>query len=78
MEIHIRIKHLSTESLKGLLGMREKPSVLSSDFKFSEEPNARLMDICKAIGADTYLAGKGGADYMDNEPEVKKGKKVKK
>jgi hypothetical protein len=53
------------ESLKGLLDMGEIPSVLSSDFKLSEEPTDRLIDICKALGADTYLAGKGGADYMD-------------
>jgi len=55
------------ETLKGLLGMGEIPSVLSSDFKLSEEPTDRLIDICKALGADTYLAGKGGADYMDLE-----------
>lgn len=55
------------ESLKGLLDMGEIPSVLSSDFKLSEEPTDRLIDICKALGADTYLAGKGGADYMDLE-----------
>ena len=55
------------ESLKGLLDMGEKPSVLSSDFKLSEEPTDRLIDICKALGADIYLAGKGGADYMDLE-----------
>ena len=55
------------ESLKGLLDMGEIPSVLSSDFKLGEEPTDRLIDICKALGADTYLAGKGGADYMDLE-----------
>jgi hypothetical protein len=55
------------ESLKGLLDIGEILSVLSSDFKLSEEPTERLIDICKALGADTYLAGKGGADYMDLE-----------
>jgi len=30
-----------------------------------EEPNERLIDICKYFSADTYLAGKGGAEYMD-------------
>ena len=26
---------------------------------------ARLVEICKQLGADTYLAGPGGKDYMD-------------
>lgn len=64
------------ETLKGLLDMREKPSVFSSDLKLSEEPTDRLIDICKALGADTYLAGKGGADYMDLERFEKNGLNV--
>ncbi|MCK5419622.1 MAG: WbqC family protein, partial [Desulfobacterales bacterium] len=28
-------------------------------------PTDRLIDICKALGADTYLAGQGAAGYMD-------------
>ena len=55
------------ESIKGLPDMKGKPAVLSSDFKLRDEPTDRLIDICKALGADTYLAGKGGADYMDLE-----------
>jgi hypothetical protein len=38
-----------------------------------EEPTDRLIDICKALGADTYLAGQGGADYMDLERFEKNG-----
>ena len=64
------------ETLKGLLDMGDKPSVLSSDFKLSEEPTDRLIDICKALGADTYLAGKGGTDYMDVERFEKNGLKL--
>lgn len=30
----------------------------------SDDPTQRLIDICKHTGADTYLAGAAGADYM--------------
>ena len=33
----------------------------------SEEPTARLLDICRHFKADTYLAGAGGKDYMECE-----------
>lgn len=31
----------------------------------SEEPNARLIEICKKVGANRYIAGKGGKNYID-------------
>ncbi len=31
----------------------------------SAEPTGRLLDLCLAVGADTYLAGQDGAGYMD-------------
>lgn len=31
----------------------------------SENPSKRLVDICRALKADTYLAGAGGIGYMD-------------
>lgn len=30
----------------------------------SSDPTQRLIDICKHVGADTYLAGAGGQSYM--------------
>jgi hypothetical protein len=56
--------------------MQEKSTVLSSDLELREEPTDRLIDICKALGADTYLAGQGGADYMDLERFEKNGLKL--
>jgi len=41
------------------------PLHLASSFMTREEPTARLIDLCKALGADTYLAGAGGRNYMD-------------
>ena len=30
----------------------------------SPDPTGRLLDLCRAVGADTYLAGQDGARYM--------------
>ncbi len=39
--------------------------VIASGLDPLTDPSGRLVDICKKLGADTYLAGKGGTDYMD-------------
>jgi len=31
----------------------------------AEDPTARLIALCRAVGGDTYLAGRDGARYMD-------------
>ncbi len=41
-----------------------RSSVLGS---LSEEPTMRLIEICKKVGADTYLSGAGGHDYLNKE-----------
>ena len=38
---------------------------VASQFELSEEPTERLIGICRAVGADAYLAGSGGRSYMD-------------
>ena len=53
------------ECLKDALQMKEKKTIISSELTPREDPTDRLIDICKELGADTYLAGQGGADYMD-------------
>jgi hypothetical protein len=53
------------ECLRDALQLQEKTTVISSEFNLREEPTDRLIDICKALGADTYLAGKGAAGYMN-------------
>ena len=44
---------------------------LASDLAVSDGPRpdatARLVAICRAVGADTYLAGRDGARYLDAE-----------
>ena len=64
------------ELLKDALQMQEKKTIISSELTLREEPTDRLIDICKALGADTYLAGQGGADYMDVARFEKNGLKV--
>ena len=64
------------ERLKDALQLQEKTTIISSELTLREEPTDRLIDICKALGADTYLAGQGGAGYMDVVRFEKNGLKV--
>jgi hypothetical protein len=62
--------------LRAALGIDTKPTVVSSEMDLRDEPNGRLIDICKAVGADTYLAGPDGTKYMDLERFEKNGIKI--
>lgn len=41
------------------------PVSLASQLSGEGTSTARLVSICRELGADTYLAGSGGHDYMD-------------
>ena len=42
------------------------PARLASSLGVSAvDPTERLITLCRAVGADTYLAGRDGARYMD-------------
>lgn len=41
------------------------PRILASSLAAREEPTDRLIDLCRAAGGTTYLAGQGGLEYMD-------------
>lgn len=41
--------------------------ILSSTLSINETSTERIISICKAIGADTYLSGSGGAKYQDEK-----------
>lgn len=56
-----------TERLREVLGIAHKPAVRSSTLACAQDPTGRLIDICRALGADTYLAGAGAAGYMETE-----------
>jgi hypothetical protein len=57
----------SAEWLAGKLGVTA-PTRLASELALPEaqgDATARLVGLCRAVGADTYLAGRDGALYMD-------------
>ena len=59
-----------------LLGIKTK-FLLSSELDVEGKSNERLVNICKKIGADTYLSGKGAVDsYLDKNMFTKNNIKV--
>ena len=49
----------------------------ASDMVLTEEPNQRLIEICQHLGADTYLAGIGGKQYMEVDRFTEQGIEVR-
>jgi hypothetical protein len=41
------------------------PVVRESELKSGGKATERLVNVCKAVGADTYVSGRGGRNYMD-------------
>jgi hypothetical protein len=62
--------------LAEILGISTSLHVASELTAFPEDPDERLIAITKHFGADTYLAGAGGLDYMDLDRYEKNGVKV--
>ncbi len=61
------IDKLNADSIKlitGWMGIKT-PIKISSNHVLHGESTVRLINICRHFGADTYLAGAGGKDYMD-------------
>ncbi|OGP52747.1 MAG: hypothetical protein A2Y65_12140 [Deltaproteobacteria bacterium RBG_13_52_11] len=56
-----------------MLGARKKTEVASALGDLPKEPSERLAAICESVGADTYLSGAGGRNYLDLEPFNNKG-----
>jgi hypothetical protein len=50
-----------------MLNLEPKPTVMASDLQLSDDPSDRLIDICKTLGADSYLSGQDGIKYMNIE-----------
>jgi len=63
----------AVQKLVEILGI-ETPIYIASELgKFPQDPDERLIAITKYFGADTYLAGSGGRDYMNLEKYKKSG-----
>ena len=69
------VNRASIEWLRQVLGI-DTPLARASDMQVSEDPSQRLVDICRIVGADTYLAGADGRNYMDLEPFAAAGLEV--
>lgn len=59
--------------LAAILGIDTPLYVASELGAFPEDPDERLIAIAKHFGADTYLAGSGGRDYMDLDRYARSG-----
>ena len=59
--LNIRLVRELTE----LLGIPTPLRLASEMGDFPEDPDERLIAICKHLGAETYLAGIGGKNYME-------------
>ncbi|HRY29193.1 MAG TPA: WbqC family protein [Elusimicrobiota bacterium] len=54
----------------------DTPIVRSSEFHVRSKKTERLVALCLAVGADTYLSGQGARDYLDESLFARAGLKV--
>ena len=45
----------------------DTPYILSSKLNVKGSKSELIINLCKEVGATTYLSGKGGLDYLDKE-----------
>jgi hypothetical protein len=62
--------------LAEILGISTPIYIASKLHAFPEDPDERLIEIARHFGADAYLAGSGGRDYMNLDKFDKKRIKV--
>ena len=62
--------------IREMLNLKEKKVVLASTLSLSDDPTERLIDICRALGGDTYLSGQDGVNYMNLEGFNQRGIKI--
>ena len=59
-----RINTIMIKGFAELLGIRT-PIVVDADLETSGSKSELLVSVCRAVGADSYLSGAGGRDYLD-------------
>lgn len=62
-----QLNQATAEWLLKSYDIKTKTLVCSQLPAFDPDPTMRLIDICRYVGADTYLSGAGGKDYLDHE-----------
>lgn len=62
-----RIADLSTHLIRGMMEMfgLRKPVLFSSELGATGKGTDLVIDLCRKTGADTYLSGVHGKDYLD-------------
>jgi len=63
----VEVNLASIGLLRKALGIDTELVIASDMDELSQEPTQRLVDICRKAGADTYLSGVDGAQYMEME-----------
>jgi len=66
----------TVKRLAAILGIETPLYVASELGEFPEDPDGRLIALTKHFGADTYLAGSGGREYMALDRYARSGVKV--
>lgn len=56
----------TTKQVMKWLGIKTK-LILESELKVNGTATQRLVNICKNLGADTYISGSGGRNYLDEK-----------
>jgi len=59
--------------IMSIIGVKKDTDKSSELGNFPDNPDDRLISICRHYGADTYLAGVGGKNYMNLEKYEKSG-----
>jgi hypothetical protein len=69
------LSDLSMEIIRYILSYLNitTPTVLASTYGITTTSTQRIIDLCKKTGADTYLSGAGGKDYMDENQFAQNG-----
>ncbi len=61
-----KLADLNTETMFKLMEyLGISTTVKATTDATSEDPTCRLVEICRSAGAETYLSGAGGQDYLD-------------
>jgi hypothetical protein len=60
----VELNLAAMEKLAVALGLRWAPRP-ASQMALADDPNQRLIDICRQVGATVYLAGSGSRHYLD-------------
>lgn len=63
VDLNAHLLHIVFEAL----GLRQR-ICFASEFPVQTTSSERLAELCHAVGADEYIAGSGGHEYLDTQP----------